>query len=286
MVTAFTSGHLDMIWQFPVSATSTIAADSNARIIVPKTVATPHVFLLDTTSAPFDNILARQALSYATDRDAMVKAAFLGHAQASNANDPLSATSPFYDKKLPLQSFNLAKAKQLFQQAGVQPGTTFTYWAQSGKRPEWITDAEILQQDLQKIGYKLNIVQADPATWLARFNPFGKKFPGLIVASYLSLQPNPILGLSSALQGCDCNWGGIPGTKYNQYYALATKANATSDPAKRQAILNQLQVLFNQQEPYLVIAHQTNLSAAQKYVVGAWEDASGNLHLENARIAR
>jgi hypothetical protein len=35
-----------------------------------------------------------------------------------------------------------------------------------------------------------------------------------------------------------------------------------------------------------VIAHQTNLSAAQKYVVGAWEDASGNLHLENARIAR
>jgi peptide/nickel transport system substrate-binding protein len=286
MVTAFTSGKLDMVWQFPVSATSTIASDKNAVIITPKTVATPHVFLLDTTSPPFDNILAREALSYATDRDSMVKAAFLGHAQASDANDPLSATSPFYDKKLPSQAFNLTKAKQLFQQAGVKPGTTFTYWAQSGKRPEWITNAEILQQDLQKIGYNLNIVQADPATWLARFNPFGKKFPGLIVASYLSLQPNPILGLSSALQGCDCNWGGIPGTKYDQYYALATKANATTDPVKRQAILNQLQVMFNQQEPYLVIAHQTNLSAAQKYVVGAWEDASGNLHLENTRIVR
>lgn len=284
MVTAFTSGHLGMIWQFPVSAMTTIKNDRNANIVVPKTVSTPHVLLLDTTSPPFDNLLARQALSYATDRNAMVKASFLGQAQASVANDPLSTTSPFYNKKLAAQAFNLTKAKQLFQAAGVKPGTTFTYWAQSGKRPEWITNAEILQQDLQKIGYNLNIVQADPATWLARFNPWGKKYPGLIVASYLSLQPNPILGLSSALQGCDCNWGNAPGTKYQQFYNLVLKAIATSDAKKQQGLLDQLQVLFQQQMPYIVLAHQTNLSAVQKNVQGVWEDPSGNVHLENARL--
>lgn len=286
MVTAFTSGHLGMIWQFPVSAMSTIKADKNATIVVPKTVSTPHVFLLDTTSPPFNNLLAREALSYATDRKAMVQAAFLGQAQPSVANDPISTSSPYYYRKLPPQTFDLTKAKELFQQAGVQPGTTFTYWAESGKRPEWITDAEILQQDLQKIGYNLNIVQNDPATWLARFNPWGKKYPGMIVASFLSTQPNPILGLSSALQGCDCNWGNVPGTKYPVYYNLVQKANATSNPAKLQAILNQLQTLFQQQVPYIVLAHQTNLSAVQNDVKGVWEDPSGNVHLEDARIVR
>jgi ABC-type transport system substrate-binding protein len=90
--------------------------------------------------------------------------------------------------------------------------------------------------------------------------------------------------LGSALNGCDCNWGNVPGTKYDQYNALVLKALGQSDPAKLQSSYNQLQQLFSQQAPYQVIAHQTNLSAAQKTVVGAWEDPSGNMHLENARI--
>jgi peptide/nickel transport system substrate-binding protein len=199
------------------------------------------------------------------------------------ANDPLSVTNPAYNKKLASRKFNLAKAKQLFAQAGVKDGTTFTYWAQAGKRPEWITDGEILQQDLGKIGIKLNIVQADPATWLARFDPHGKKYPGLIVASFLSLQPNPLLALSSALDGCDCNWVNAPGS-YHQYFTTVTKALGETDPAKRQKLYDQLQVIFSTQQPYQVIAHQTNLVAAQKNVVGAWEDPSGNMHLETARM--
>ena len=47
---------------------------------------------------------------------------------------------------------------------------------------------------------------------------------------------------------------------------------------------DQLQQMFNQELPYLVIAHQTNLIAAYKSIVGAWEDPSGNMHLETARI--
>ena len=35
-----------------------------------------------------------------------------------------------------------------------------------------------------------------------------------------------------------------------------------------------------------VVAHQTNIVAAQKSVVGAWEDPAGNVHLERARLAQ
>ena len=285
MVTAFGSGKLDMMWQFPVTAISAVQQMKDAVVISPKTIATAHVLEVDTTSAPFDNPLARRALSYATNRDAMVKAAFLGQATASNANSPISTTNPAYNRNLPSHKFDLAKAKQLFTQAGVKPGTTFTYWAQAGKRPEWITNGQILQQDLRKIGLNLEIEQADPATWLAKFNPAPKKYPNLIVASFLSLQPAPALALSSALIGCDCNWGVQPVSAYTKYYSLVLKSDNAQNAKARQGIYNQLQQMFNQESPYLVIAHQTNLVAARKSVVGAWEDPSGNMHLESARIA-
>jgi peptide/nickel transport system substrate-binding protein len=284
MVTAFRSRKLDMIWQFPTTAISAIQGTRDAVIINPKTSSFAHALEVDTTSPPFDNPAARRALSYAMNRTAMVRAAFLGKAQPAIANSPISITSPAYNKTLPKHTFNLERAKQLFTQAGVKPGTTFTYWTQAGKRPEWITNGQILQQDLRKIGINLEIEQSDPATWLAKFNPAPKKFPGLIVATALSLQPAPALGMSSALKGCDCNWGNAPGTPYQKYYSLVLKSLGEPDPAKRQGIYNQLQVIFNHESPFMVIAHQTNLVAAHKSVKGAWEDPSGNMHLEEARL--
>ncbi|HET8607688.1 MAG TPA: ABC transporter substrate-binding protein [Gaiellaceae bacterium] len=280
MVTDFTSGRLGMIWQIPVSSVPKIESDKRAQIISPKTVSSVQAWELDTTSPPFDNAAARQALSYAIDRATMVKVAFQGQAIPSLANDLLSSKAAGYDKALKPYAFNLQKAKQLFQQAGVKPGTTFTFWAQGDKNPERITMAEILQQDLQKIGYNLNIVQNDTSTWLQKFYPAGKSYPGLIIANGLSLQPNPVLGLSFATSGkCECNWNN------KQFDALYFKALGMADQGKRQAVLNQMQSMFSQAVPVLAIAHQTNILAAQKGIVGAWEDARGNTHLENAHFA-
>jgi peptide/nickel transport system substrate-binding protein len=197
----------------------------------------------------------------------------------SLANDLLSTVSPGYNKTLKANTFSLTKAKQLFTQAGVKPGTTFTFWAQASSHPEWLTMAEILQQDLQKIGYNLNIVQNDISTWLTKFFPAGKSYPGLIVANYLSLQPNPALGLSFATSGkCECNWNN------KQYDALYFKALGLQDPGKRQAVYDQMQQMVSQQAPVLAIAHQTNIVAAQKGISGIWEDPRGNVHLEDVRF--
>jgi peptide/nickel transport system substrate-binding protein len=291
MTTAFTSGKLGMIWQVAPTDVPKIQADKTATIISPKTYSSVHVFLTDMSTPPFNNPLAREALSYATDRVSMVKAALLGQANPSLTNDLLSTTSPGYDKNLKPQTFDLNKAKQLFQQAGVAPGTTFTFWAQSGKRPEWITMGEILQADLQKIGYNLNIVQSDPATWQAKFVPAGKQYPGLIVADFLSLQPNPALGLSFATAGkCECNWNmassSSAGDTYNTYYQTLLKVYGTTDPTAQQQLYDQLQELFQKESAIDVVAQMTNIVAEKKVIHGAWEDPRGDVHLENAWITR
>jgi peptide/nickel transport system substrate-binding protein len=279
MVTDFTSGKLGVIWQAPLTALATLRNDKNGYLVTPKLVTSEHLWDLDESSPPFNNLLAREALSYAIDRSTMVKAAFFGTADPALTNNLIATTNPIFDKALKPYPFDLNKAKQLFLQAGVKPGTTFTFWALAGRRDEWITMAQILQQDLEKIGYHLSIQRNDIPTWLARFNPAGKSFPYTIVGDFWSTPPDPIAAFGQATSGsCNCNWN------YKPFDALYQKAQATADPRKRQAIYDQLQAIFAKQLPVETIAHQTNIIYAQKQYTGIWEDPAGTTHLELARM--
>ena len=277
MVTDFTSKKLGMAFNVPISAVPTINGDKNAYIISPNTISSLDAWEVDTTSPPFNNPLARQALSYAIDRVSMVKVALQGQGVPSTTNDLINAKSPGFDSSLKPYTYDIQKAKTLFAQAGVAPGTTFTFWAEAGARPEWVTMGEILQADLQQIGYNVNIVQNDPSTWLAKFYPNGKTYPGIIVANFLSLQPNTALGLSFASSHkCECNWNNAA------FDALYFKALGATDDATLKKYTDQMQQMFSTAAPVLAIAHATNIVAVQKGIAGVWQDPRGNVHLENA----
>jgi peptide/nickel transport system substrate-binding protein len=279
MVTDFKGGNLDVIWQ--VRPTDVPAVQSGSMsFLKPSGVSGAHVWELDTTSPPFNDVRVRQALSYATDRATMNKAAFFGLATPSIGNSLISATSTAYDKSIKGYGYDLKKAKQLFDAAGIKPGTKFTFWALAGRRDEWITMAQILQQDLQKIGLDLDIQRNDVATWLAKFYPAGKTYPNMIVGNYFSMPPNPTYALKQGQFGsCECNW------KNATFETLAKKAPGVQDLAARQKVYDEMQTIFSKNVPAIVVAHQTNIVAAQKRVQGAWEDAQGNVHLEEARVA-
>lgn len=275
MVTAFTSGKLDIAFQIPTSDVAKIKADKNASILRPTTISSVQAWEVDTTSAPFNNVAARQALSYAIDRNTMAKVAFAGEAVPTNTNDLVNPSNPAFDKSLPQYTFNLQKAKALFAQAGVQSGTTFTFLTDG--TPEWTTMGEILQQDLQKIGLNLKIEQDDESTYLNKFYPAGKSYPGVIVANFLTLQPNPVLTLSFPTSGkCECNWNNAT------YDGLLSKAFGATN---RTAILNKMQAMMSSQAPIFTIASQTNIIASSNRLTGVWQDPRGNLHLEDARLA-
>ena len=128
--------------------------------------------------------------------------------------------------------------------AGVKQGTTFTFWALAGRRDEWITMAQILQQDLQKIGYNLSIQRSDVSTWLAKFFPAGKSYPNTIIANYFSMPPNPTFAMKQGQFGsCECNW------KNNTFEALAAKAPGVKDEAARQVVYDKMQQIFSSYAP-------------------------------------
>ena len=279
MVTDFRAGNLDVIWQVRPTDVPAVRS-SDTSFLAPKGVSGAHVWELDVTSEPFNDVRARQALAYAIDRRTMNRAAFSGLATPSIGNSLISSSSSAYNKKMKGYPFNLQRAKQLFDAAGVKPGTTFTFWALAGRRDEWITMAQILQQDLQKIGLNLAIQRSDVSTWLAKFFPAGKRYPNTIIANYFSMPPNPTYALKQGQFGsCECNW------KNTTFEKLALKAPGIVDLAERQKVYDTMQQIFSSYAPVMVIAHQTNIVAHQNKVQNAWEDAQGNVHLEEARIS-
>ena len=55
---------------------------------------------------------------------------------------------------------------------------------------------------------------------------------------------------------------------------------------RRQKVYDTMQQILVLAAPVMVIAHQTNIVALPKRSIqNAWEDAQGNVHLEEARIS-
>ena len=84
MVTDFRAGNLDMIWQVRPTDVPGSALEQDA-FLAPKGVSGAHVWELDVTSEPFNDVRARQALSYAIDRRTMNRAAFSGSRRRRSA---------------------------------------------------------------------------------------------------------------------------------------------------------------------------------------------------------
>jgi peptide/nickel transport system substrate-binding protein len=271
-VTSLRSGDLDALWSAPPSDVASLKSQFN--VIEPKVNGQYVSWEVDMTSPPFDDVRARQALAYATDREAIFKAAYYGQGDVSKTNTPLAENNPYFGGNLTDYSYNLDKAKQLFQAAGVKK---LTWWGVSDQYPEWNTSAQILQESLKKIGVTMNIVNRDLSTWPNKFYPAGKKFPGTVVPNFQTYNADPALQLSFVLPGrCECNWNS------KEFKATYDRALGITDQAKRKAEWGKAQELINKDVPLIVPVQAAVVTATAKTVTGVWVDASGTPHLEEA----
>jgi peptide/nickel transport system substrate-binding protein len=122
------------------------------------TPANTYYYFMNTRLPPFDKLEVRQAVNYAIDRNALVR---LYEGLATPTENILPPTYPQYQKHT-LYPYNLAKAKRLIQEAGVE-GTHVTVWGPNlgtSKKP-----VEYLAEALNKIGLKANVRIIDAAIY-------------------------------------------------------------------------------------------------------------------------
>jgi peptide/nickel transport system substrate-binding protein len=110
---------------------------------------------------PLADVHVRRAISYAIDRQAIVKSVLFGHGTAANSFMPPQV--PFYDKNSPGIQYDMAKAKAELAQSAYPKGFKVEMLVGSGAQTE-NQIGQIMQQALKPLGIDIRFKQEDTST--------------------------------------------------------------------------------------------------------------------------
>ncbi|MHC1691744.1 MAG: ABC transporter substrate-binding protein [Sphaerochaetaceae bacterium] len=111
---------------------------------------------------PFTNPLVRKAVSHAIDVDSILDTLTFGYAMKTNQWAPES--SPFFNKDVKGQEFDVAKAKALLAEAGYPNG--FSTMITCGSQTLVVNTAQIIKEQLSKIGINAEIRPIEGAAFV------------------------------------------------------------------------------------------------------------------------
>ena len=120
-VAALEKGEIDVCDQVPPIEVKRFQGSRDFDVIVGDVSGIPLSHLINTQAPPTDDIRVRQAFMYAINRPQVVQQVFFGVAKP--AYGPLTPTTPgYWPGAEKMYAYDLAKARQLLEEAGWTPG--------------------------------------------------------------------------------------------------------------------------------------------------------------------
>ena len=163
---ALQSGEADLIERVDSEQIPMIEADSNLEMItLPSIEQKSLVFKWQVP--PVQEALVRQAISYAIDRETIVKDIMQGYAIV--ADSFVSPVAWGYASAKGFPTYDPAKAKDLLVQAGYPDGQglpELTYLTSVGFYPKTKEYGEFIVSNLADVGIKCTLVPMETASWL------------------------------------------------------------------------------------------------------------------------
>jgi peptide/nickel transport system substrate-binding protein len=131
----------------------------------------PLVFMqLNQRKMPFSDKNVRKALMHAIDREFIVKNIFFGLGKA--ATGPFASTTLYYTPEVTAYPFDMAKAKKLLADAGINPGDYSVNLMPLPYGAAWDRMAEYIKQQIAQLGFKINIQGVDAGGWSQKLSDF------------------------------------------------------------------------------------------------------------------
>src|SRR3989442_49700 len=127
-----------------------------------------NLLFVNTKRKPFDNLKVRQAVAYAIDRKAIIDAVAFGEGEVAGPIAPALAQYALPTSQYPLYTRDVAKAKQLLQEAAAGP-VSFTMLTQTTE-PAYAKDiAQLVQAQLAEAGITMKIETLEFTQWVDRW---------------------------------------------------------------------------------------------------------------------
>src|SRR5256885_1048008 len=239
----------------------------------------------NTEKKPFDNKLVRQALNLATNKEAILKAVYLGNGQMAKTPTPPILWS--YNNAVQDYPYDPAKAKQLLTQAGFPNGFDVDLWYLPVTRPynpDGKRMAEMIQADWAKVGVKATLTTYEWAEYRKR----SKGGEHQVVMFGWSGDNGGPDNFFVPLLGCEAVKGGGNSARWcnKSFEDLVIKAAQTPKQADRAKLYEQAQVIFKDEAPWITIAHSIRFDPIRKEVKGYKMDATAHHYFDKTDVAK
>jgi peptide/nickel transport system substrate-binding protein len=164
---ALQAGEVQWVDAVPLNMIPELESSSDLQYLTSANAGLPDYLALNTTKPPFDNAKLRQAVAWAIDRSTILQLAYSGIGEV--ANEAVSTGSAWYTGVDPYASApDLDKAKQLLAESGYDAGKTIEMLSLP-QYPELQRTAEIVKDQLGKIGLNVDLKQVEVTVWLDQF---------------------------------------------------------------------------------------------------------------------
>ncbi len=276
---ALESGDVDVMGEIPPQDAVRLEGDDKFVLYRVPIPGQPLQFFLNIEKPPTDDLLVRQAILYATDRQTIVNTIFQAYSPV--AYGPLgSETMGFESEVVGTYTYDTNQAAALLEEAGWidsdgdgirdkggQALTLQAYLMSWGYLPEV---GQMLQDQYRAIGIDL---QTQVVAFPAAVEAAGKGEHHLAPMTFSSSDPS-VLGstyLSSNAEG-GFNWSKVRDSELDR---LLIEGSSTLDPAHRAGLYSQAQLRIMDLALVLPIRDYVNLNAARANVKGLEYDRRG-----------
>lgn len=226
-----------------------------------------QIFALNNEVEPFNNLEVRQAINYCIDKDQIINSVFGGYGTKLYTNfSPVMGV--YYNKDVKgTYDTDVAKAKELMEQAGYADGFSFTVKVPANYQAH-IDTAQIIAQQLQQINITVNIETVEWATWLEDVYT-NANYEGTIIGLTGKLDPDAVLGRFKTTY--EKNFFNFSNSEYDE---LITSALTEQDEQVRIDDYKRCQEILAEQaaavficDPNLVVACRKDLKGYTFYPV-------------------
>jgi peptide/nickel transport system substrate-binding protein len=261
--------------EFPSwSTVASLKADSSLRVDLFSSTRTDYLAFCE-KSKPFQDVHVRRAISYAIDRQAIIKAVLFGNGSAANSFFP--PTVPYYSASNPGIQYDMASAKKELALSTVPKGFSTTLLLPSGNA-DYLTIAEILQSALKGLGIVVTISQLDAAVVSAKQSALSYD---MMFTGWTMDIPDPDELVTFAVSPKGGTQSFYTGYTKPALAADAALAAKTLVPATRTKLYSEIQATAAADAFLAPLYYSPYAYASSTKVNGFYVTPLGNYHLEN-----